>query len=143
MPRFTMTALRAAAIFVASFAFPSGPTTAQTNLTMSSWVSPTHPLTKNVVVAWGEQVEKATNSRVKPQTTPNHPSAPPGPFDAVTDGLVAASYVPATYPPARPVPPLLPELSGGGVTAEINSIAYSRIHWKYLHQAGEYKGVKL
>ena len=25
----------------------------------------------------------------------------------------------------------------------INSVAYSRIHWKYLQQAGEYKGVKL
>ena len=25
----------------------------------------------------------------------------------------------------------------------INSVAYSRIHWKYLQQVGEYKGVKL
>jgi TRAP-type C4-dicarboxylate transport system substrate-binding protein len=35
------------------------------------------------------------------------------------------------------------ELPGAGETAEINSIAYSRIHWKHFHKAGEYKGVKL
>ena len=37
----------------------------------------------------------------------------------------------------------MPELPGGGATAQINSVAYSRIHWKYFHQVGEYKGVKL
>jgi TRAP-type transport system periplasmic protein len=117
--------------------------TAQTTLTMSSWVSPTHPLTKNVVVVWSDQVEKATNGRVKFQMLPKHPSAPPGTFDAVKEGLVDVSYVTASYTPARHVLPLLPELPGGGATAEINSVAYSRIHWKYLQTVGEYKGVKL
>jgi TRAP-type C4-dicarboxylate transport system substrate-binding protein len=56
---------------------------------------------------------------------------------------VDVSYVTASYTPARHVLPLLPELPGAGATATINSIAYSRIHWKYLHAAGEYKGVKL
>ena len=116
---------------------------AQTTLTMSSWVSPTHPLTKNVVVVWGESVEKATNGRVKLQMLPKHPSAPPGTFDAVKEGLMDVSYVTASYTPARHVLPLLPELPGGGATAEINSVAFSRIHWKYLQAIGEYKGVKL
>jgi TRAP-type C4-dicarboxylate transport system substrate-binding protein len=74
---------------------------------------------------------------------PKHPSAAPGTFDAVKDGLVDVSYVTASYTPARHVLVLLPELPGGGATATINSIAYSRIHWKYLDAAGEYKGVKL
>jgi TRAP-type C4-dicarboxylate transport system substrate-binding protein len=74
---------------------------------------------------------------------PKHPSAPPGTFDAVKDGLVDISYVTASYTPARHVLPLLPELPGSGTTGEINSVAYSRIHWKYLHAVGEYKGVKL
>jgi hypothetical protein len=30
-----------------------------------------------------------------------------------------------------------------GATAEINSVAYSRIHWKYFQKVGEYNGVKL
>jgi TRAP-type C4-dicarboxylate transport system substrate-binding protein len=53
------------------------------------------------------------------------------------------SYVTASYTPARHPLPLLAELPGSGGTAEINSVAFSRIHWKHLHKAGEYKGVKL
>jgi TRAP-type C4-dicarboxylate transport system substrate-binding protein len=144
MLRLTTTALGgAAALAAASLAGLSTSAIAQTTLTMSSWVSPTHPLTKNVLAAWGDQVEKATNGRVKFQMLPKHPSAPPGTFDAVKEGLMDVSYVTASYTPARHVLPLLPELPGGGATAEINSVAYSRIHWKYLQAVGEYKGVKL
>lgn len=114
-----------------------------TTLTMSSWVSPQHLLTKDVLAVWGQQVEKATNGRVKLQMLAKHPSAAPGTFDAVKDGLVDVSYVTASYTPARHVLPLMPELPGGGATAEINSVAFSRIHWKYFQPAGEYKGVKL
>ena len=116
---------------------------AQTTLTMSSWVGPTHPLTRDVLGAWAASVEKATNGRVKFQSLPKHPSAPPGTFDAVRDGLVDVSYVTASYTPARHPLPLLAELPGAGATAEINSVAFSRIHWKYLQAANEYKGVKL
>ena len=122
-----------------------GPVTAsaQTTLTMSSWVGPTHLLTRDVLQVWAANVEKATNGRVKFQMLPKHPSAPPGTFDAVRDGLVDVSYVTASYTPARHPLPLLAELPGAGATAEINSVAFSRIHWKYLQAANEYKGVKL
>ena len=116
---------------------------AQTTLTMSSWVPPTHSLTRDVLGVWAKDVERVTNGRVKLQMLPKHPSAPPGTFDAVRDGLVDVSYVTASYTPARHPLPLLAELPGAGATAEINSVAFSRIHWKYLQQAGEYKGVKL
>ena len=35
------------------------------------------------------------------------------------------------------------ELPGAGETAYINSVAFSRIHWKHFQKVGEYKGVKL
>jgi TRAP-type C4-dicarboxylate transport system substrate-binding protein len=35
------------------------------------------------------------------------------------------------------------ELPGAGATAEINAVAYSRIHWKHFQKIGEYRGVKL
>ncbi|TMJ27301.1 MAG: TRAP transporter substrate-binding protein [Alphaproteobacteria bacterium] len=140
MLRLTAVPFLAATTLAAIFSLPAA---AQTTLTMSSWVSPTHPLTKGVLAVWGEQVEKATNGRVKLQMLPKHPSAAPGTFDAVKDDLVDVSYVTASYTPARHVLVLLPELPGGGATAEINSVAYSRIHWKYLQPVGEYKGVKL
>jgi TRAP-type C4-dicarboxylate transport system substrate-binding protein len=121
----------------------ASPAFAQTTLTMSSWVSPQHHLTSNVLQGWANEVEKATAGRVKFQMLPKHPSAPPGTFDAVRDGLVDLSFVTASYTPARHILPLMPELPGSGETALANSIAYSRIHWKYFQKVGEYKGVKL
>ena len=145
MPRLAGTALAASAIIAAAaLAVSSQPAAAQTTtLTMSSWVSPSHLLTKDVLAVWGQQVEKATDGRVKLQMLPKHPSAAPGTLDAVRDGLVDVSYVTASYTPARHTMPLLAELPGGGATSVINSVAYSRIHWKYLQPVGEYKGVKL
>ena len=142
--RLTGTAFAASAVMAAAaLAVLSQPVAAQTTLTMSSWVAPNHLLTKDVLAVWGQQVEKATNGRVKLQMLPKHPSAAPGTFDAVRDDLVDVSYVTASYTPARHVLPLLAELPGGGATSVINSVAYSRIHWKYLQQVGEYKGVQL
>src|SRR5438270_2936132 len=119
------------------------PAPAQTILTMSSWVSPQHHLTANVLQVWANEVEKATGGRVKFTLLPNPPSAPPGTFDAVRDGLVDLSFVTASYTPARHLLPLMAELPGAGDTALANSVAYSRIHWKYFQKVGEYKGVKL
>ena len=120
----------------------ASPAHAQTTLTYSSWVPPSHHLTV-WQANWTQQVEKATGGRVKFNSLPKHPAAAPGTFDAVRDGLVDLSYVTASYTPARHILPLMAELPGAGETAEINSVAYSRIHWKHFHKAGEYKGVKL
>lgn len=118
------------------------PAFAQTNLTYSTWVSPQHHI--SVWQAnWTAEVEKATGGRVKFQVLPKHPSAPPGSFDAVKDGLMDLTYVTASYTPARHVMPTIAELPGMGDTSEVNSVAYSRIHWKHLNKVGEYKGVKL
>jgi TRAP-type C4-dicarboxylate transport system substrate-binding protein len=135
--RFAVAALAGGVIVAAQ------PALAQTTLTMSSWVSPQHHLTRVVLQGWATEVEKATHGRVKLQMLPKHPSAPPGTFDAVRDGLVDVSYVTASYTPARHILPLLAELPGGGDTALVNSVAYSRIYWKYFDQVGEYRGVKL
>jgi TRAP-type C4-dicarboxylate transport system substrate-binding protein len=118
------------------------PAHAQTTLTYSSWVPPTHHLTI-WQANWTKEVEKATGGRVKFNSLPKAPAAPPGTFDAVRDGLVDLSYVTASYTPSRHILPLMAELPGAGDTAETNSIAYSRIHWKHFHKVGEYKGVKL
>lgn len=131
--------LALAGLVAAAFAAPAH---AQVTLTYSSWVPPTHHLTiwqQN----WAAEVEKATGGRVKFQGLPKAPAAAPGTFDAVRDGLVDLSYVTASYTPARHILPLMAELPGAGETAEINSVAFSRIHWKYFQQVGEYKGVKL
>jgi len=129
-----------AGLAVAALAAPAA---AQTTLTISSWAPPNHPLTKDVVHAWGATVEKASQGRIKFQILPKHPSAPPGTIDAVRDGLVDVSFITAGYLPARFVLSLLPELPGGGENATINSVAYSRMHFKYFEKVNEYRGVKL
>ena len=96
------------------------PALAQTTLTMSSWVSPQHHITAVVLQGWANEVEKVTNGRVKFQMLPKHPSAPPGTFDAVREGLVDLSYVTASYMPARHIVPMLAELPGAGETSLIN-----------------------
>jgi TRAP-type C4-dicarboxylate transport system substrate-binding protein len=128
----------ALAVVGSALAFPA---LAQTTLTFSTWVPPTHHLSvwqRN----WAADLEKATAGRVKVQELPKAPAAPPGTFDAVRDGLVDFSYVTASYTPARHILPLMAELPGAGATAEINSVAYSRIYWKHFHKMGEYNGVK-
>ena len=136
-------ALVLAVLIGSAMALSSPPALAQTTLTMSSWVSPQHHLTSVVLQGWAAEVEKATGGRVKFSMLPKHPSAPPGTFDAVRDGLVDVSYVTASYTPARHILPLLAELPGAGDTALVNSVAYSRIYWKHFDQLGEYKGVKM
>ena len=134
--------MRHLACVAAAAAALASPARAQTTLTYSSWVPPTHHLTI-WQANWAAEVEKATGGRVKFQSLPKHPAAAPGTFDAVREGLVDLSYVTASYTPARHILPLMPELPGAGNTAEINSVAYSRIYWKYFQKYGEYKGVKL
>lgn len=118
------------------------PARADITLTYSSWVPPTHHLTI-WQTNWTKLIEKATDGRVKFTMLPQAPAAPPGTFDAVRDDLVDLSYVTASYTPARHVLTLMAELPGAADSAEVNSVAYSRIHWKYFQKIGEYKGVKL
>jgi TRAP-type transport system periplasmic protein len=116
---------------------------AQTTLTMSSWVPPSHHLTRVVLEGFVEEVEKASAGRLKFQILPKHPVAASATFDAVRDGLVDVSFITASYMPDRLLLPLVAEFPGAGETAEITSVAYSRLHWRYLRDAGEYKGVHL
>jgi len=134
-----MVRIALAVLAVGAFAAPAH---AQINLTFSSWVPPTHHLTI-WQANWAAEVEKATGGRVKFTSLPKAPAAPPGTFDAVRDGLVDLSYVTASYTPARHILPLMAELPGAGDTAEVNSVAFSRIHWKHFQKVGEYKGVHL
>src|SRR4029078_10428688 len=87
----------AAALSVAGLATWTTVAAAETTLTMSTWVPPSHLLTKDVLSAWAQNVEKATNGRVKLQMLPKHPSAAPGTFDAVKDGLVGVSSATERY----------------------------------------------
>jgi len=109
---------------------------------MSSWVSPQHHLTSVVLQGWANEVEKATNGRVKFQMLPKHPSAaarhlrrgagrPRGPVVRHRE-LHAGAAHPAPHGRA----------ARRRRHRARHSVAYSRIYWKYFDKVGEYKGVK-
>src|SRR3954454_9327901 len=121
----------------------SAPACAPIIFTMSSWVPPTHHLTNVVLQGFADEVEQASGRRLQFRMLPKHPVPAPATFDAVREGAVDLSFVSASYTPNRHVLPLIADLPGAGATAEITSVAYSRLHWKRLHEAGEYQGVHL
>jgi TRAP-type C4-dicarboxylate transport system substrate-binding protein len=146
--------LRAAALALAVAAAPGGAIAqtqeprsvsacAQTILTMSSWVPPTHHLTSVVLRGFADEVEQASAGRLQFRMLPKHPVPAQATFDAVRDGSVDVSFVSASYTPDRHILPLVADFPAAGETAEITSVAYSRLHWKRLHGAGEYEGVHL
>ena len=53
-------------IAIATFALLTGVSAyAQTTLTVSSWVPPTHAIVADMIVPWGQEIESATAGRVK------------------------------------------------------------------------------
>jgi TRAP-type C4-dicarboxylate transport system substrate-binding protein len=96
-----------------------------------------------VLEEFADEIQKASGGRLKFQLSPQHPVAPPATFDAVRSGVVDISIAVTAWTPARHILPRIAEFPGGGRTAEINSVAYSRSHFSHLRQAGEDAGVHL
>jgi len=134
--RLTVTAIAAAGLFIAV------PATAQTTLTLSSWVPPQHLLTR-AMMEWASEVEKASGGRIKHTLVPKAVAAPPGTFDAVRDGLADVSFSVDGYTPGRFVLTRVAEFPQLGETATTVSIAYERISRRHFAKADEHKGVKV
>jgi TRAP-type C4-dicarboxylate transport system substrate-binding protein len=115
---------------------------AQVTLTASSWLPPSHTLSQSQA-KWCEEVAKATSSRVKCNILPKPVVAPPGTFDAVRDGLADISFSVHGYTPGRYLMTQLAELPFGGDNPVATSVAYQRIHDKYLAKGNEHKGLKV
>ena len=116
---------------------------AQTVLNASSWVPPAHLLTANVMVPWMQEVEKATEGRVKFNMLPKAPVGPPQTFDAVKDGIVDFSFTVHGYTPGRFTLTKMTEFGFLGDSAESISVAYQRMFDKHLAAHDEHKGVKV
>lgn len=130
-------ALIAASTLLASAA------SAQTTLTLSSWLPPSHPIVANMIVPWAQEVEKATGGNVKVKILPKPLGKPPAHFDIAKDGLADISYGVHGYQPGRFVMTKAVEMPFLGDSATATSVAYWRIHEKYFAQFDEHKGVKL
>lgn len=116
---------------------------AQTVLTLSNWVPPTHPIVLYIMKPWAEQVEKATAGRVKIQMLPKAIAAPNQHYDALINGQVDVAWATYGYQPERFQPYLIAELPQLGDTAVDNGVALWRTHKKYIEATGIHKDVQL
>ncbi|MSQ72136.1 MAG: TRAP transporter substrate-binding protein [Betaproteobacteria bacterium] len=112
-------------------------------MSASSFVPPTHFQTVSAIIQWGQDVEKATEGRVKMNLLPKAVVAPPGTLDAVRDGLVDIAWTVHGLTSSRFVLTNIAELPGNGDNAEATSVAYQRVHERHLAKAGEHKGLRV
>jgi len=115
---------------------------AQTVLTASSWVGPTHTLSL-AQKEWCDTVEKRTNGKVKCNILPRAPTAAPGTYDAVKSCVLDLSFTVHGYTPGRFLLTQMAEFPFLGDRAEPLSVAFNRVASKYPEFAAEHQGVKV
>jgi len=115
---------------------------ADVTLTISSWAPPTHGMN---AIYWPElirRIEEATEGRVSAEIKYGL-APPPAQYDLILDGAADIAWIFHGYTPGRFVATKLIELPGYEGDAEAASVAYWRVHERYLAAAGEHRGVKL
>ena len=95
---------------------------AQTVLTVSSWLPPTHALSM-AQKDWCDLLEKNTTGKVKCNILPRGVTAAPGTYDAVKNGLADLSYTVHGYTPGRFLYTQMAEFPFLGDTSEPISVA--------------------
>ena len=120
----------------------AGPASAQTVLTASSWLAPSHTLTETQK-EWCGQLEQKTAGKLKCNLLPRAVAAPPGTFDAVRNGLADLSFTVQGYTPGRFVTTQIAEFPFLGDSAEATSAAFQRVYVKTPAMQDEHKGVKV
>jgi TRAP-type transport system periplasmic protein len=136
-------AMKFKAISFAAFALTSGlAAQAQTVITASSWLPPTHTLSM-AQKEWCDLLEKNTAGKMKCNILPRAVSAPPGTFDAVKNGLTDISFSVQGYTPGRYQYTQMAELPFLGNFSEPISVAYNKVAMKNPAFAGEHQGMKV
>ena len=136
MKRLTLTlAAAAAALFAASAG-------AQTVLTASSWIFPTHALSM-AQKEWCDQLEKNTASKMKCNILPRGVTAGPGTYDAIKSGQADISFTVHGYTPGRFVATQMAEFPFLGNSSEAISVAFNKVASKNPAFGAEHPGVKV
>jgi TRAP-type C4-dicarboxylate transport system substrate-binding protein len=120
----------------------SGLASAQTVLSASTWVPPTHTLSV-AQKTWCDALEKESSGRMKCNILPKAVAAAPGTFDAVRDGLADISFTVDGYTPGRFINTQVAEFPFLGDSSLPTSVAYQRIYQKHFAPLGEHRGVKV
>ena len=129
-------------VAVVALAGLTGQAQAETVLTVSSWLPPSHSLSM-AQKEWCDLLEANTKARIKCNILPRGVTPAPGTYDAVKNGLADLSYTVHGYTPGRFAHPQMSELPFLGDSAEASSVAMSRVSGKYPEFAAEHQGVKV
>jgi TRAP-type transport system periplasmic protein len=116
---------------------------AQTTLTMSSWVPPTHFVAKDILQPWMAEVERATEGRVKINMLPKAVGSPPQHWELARKGVADISWGNFTYEPERFKSMWFVELPMMGSSCEASSVALWRTHSQFLASNDAFKGVQM
>jgi TRAP-type C4-dicarboxylate transport system substrate-binding protein len=131
------------ALAAAFLCFAGAPAEAQTTLRVANWLPPSHPLIAKIIRPWTEEVTKATQGRVKMQVLDSPLGPPPAHFDFAVNRIADVTYGVHNYTPGRFVVTELPELPFLANKSEHLSVAYWRVHEKFLAKANEHAGTKV
>ncbi|WP_136659245.1 TRAP transporter substrate-binding protein [Nitratireductor sp. XY-223] len=112
-------------------------------LRMSSWLPPSHPIVKGMMVPWSQEIEKATDGRVSVQILDAPLGPPPAHFDLAANGVVDLTYGVHGYTPGRFKLTEIAELPFLSDSAEALSVAYWKLYESDLAAAEEHRGVKV
>ncbi|MDD9856672.1 MAG: TRAP transporter substrate-binding protein [Gammaproteobacteria bacterium] len=112
------------------------------DMTVGTWLNPKHPQNAVVLKTWGEWIDIATEGRVQLQLK-YHQGHPKGVFGDVEDGNYDAGWSFHGYLPGKFKLTRMAELPLLGAEAEAASLAYWRVHRKYLARANEHRGMVL
>ena len=135
----SVSALRLAAVAACAV---TGMAQAQTVLTASTWVPPSHTLSM-AQKEWCDLLEKNTAGKMKCNILPRGVSAAPGTYDAIKNGLADISFTVHGYTPGRFLYTQMAEFPFLGDTSEPISVAFNKVAMKYPQFVAEQQGVKV
>lgn len=138
-----MKTILAAFALAAALCGTAGAASAETVLRVANWLPLQHPLFARIIKPWAEDVKTATGGRVVMEILAAPLGPPPAHFDFAVNGVADVTYGVHNYTPGRFTATTLAELPFLADKSEVLSVAYWRIHERYLDKVGEHRGTKL
>ena len=126
-----------------ALAFAAGASAQETTLRLSNWLPPSHPVVKDIMVPWAEQVAEATEGRVAVQILDAPLGPPPAHFDLVASGAADIGFSAHSYTPGRFTLTEIAELPFLTPSSEANSLALWNVWTEMLAEKNEHAGVKV
>lgn len=113
---------------------------AETTLRLSNWLPASHPMVKDFMVPWAEDVARVTEGRVEVQILDAPLGPPPAHFDLVATGAADVAFSAHGYTPGKFTLTEISELPFLTPDAESHSVAYWRVHEAMLADKNEHAG---